>query len=112
MYEHNPKVKDEYLAANPGLQGKRALEILDDVVNALGDEGLLVILDNHVSRADWCCTEYDCNGLWYTDEYPAAKWIEDWKGIVTRYKDKRHVVEPDVGERVRHLHHLAGEPVP
>jgi endoglucanase len=101
MYEHNPKVKDEYLAANPGLKGKRALEILDDVIDALGHEGLLVLLDNHVSRADWCCTEYDGNGLWHTDKYPADKWVEDWKGIVARYKHKRPVVGAELRNEVR-----------
>jgi hypothetical protein len=62
--------------------GKRALEILDAVVDALGREGLMVILDNHVSRADWCYAGTDGNEFWYSSQYPEARWIEDWKGIV------------------------------
>ena len=31
LVEENPVVADQYLAANPRLQGKRALEVLDDV---------------------------------------------------------------------------------
>ena len=44
----------------------------------------MVILDNHVSRADWCYAGTDGNEFWYSSRYPEARWIEDWKGIVSR----------------------------
>jgi hypothetical protein len=25
---------------------------------------MMVILDNHMTDADWCCQRADCNGLW------------------------------------------------
>jgi len=34
----------------------RALDILDKVINSLASYGLFVILDNHMSDADWCCS--------------------------------------------------------
>lgn len=101
MYEHNPVVQDKYLAANPGLKGKHALDVLDSVINAIGHEGLIVILDNHVSRADWCCTPQDKNELWYTDQYPESKWISDWKSIVKRYKNRPYVVGAELRNEVR-----------
>ena len=33
----------------------------------------MVILDNHVSRADWCCSETDGNGFWYNADYPETE---------------------------------------
>jgi len=39
----------------------------------------MVILDNHVSRADWCCNDTDGNGLWYNADYPEKQWIADWQ---------------------------------
>lgn len=101
MYERNPVVQDSYLTANPELKGKRALDVLDNVISALGHEGLMVVLDNHVSRADWCCTSEDGNELWYTDQYPESKWISDWKGIVGRYKNRPYVVGAELRNEVR-----------
>jgi endoglucanase len=43
-------------------------EAFGHVVDALGSAGLRVILDNHVSKASWCCNLDDGNGWW--DEAP------------------------------------------
>ena len=55
---------------------------------ALARAQSMVILDNHVSRADWCCKDEDGNGLWYNEEYPEEKWLVDWESIVRRYKNQ------------------------
>ncbi|REH29619.1 endoglucanase [Kutzneria buriramensis] len=101
MYEHNPVVADRYVRANPELKGKRALDVLDRVVDALGRAGLMVVLDNHVSRADWCCNGKDGNGLWYTAAYPESHWIADWRGIVTRYRNRPQVVAAELRNEIR-----------
>ena len=51
---------------------------VDAVIAALAHRHIMVILDNHVSRADWCCKDDDGNGLWYNAEYPEEKWLADW----------------------------------
>jgi endoglucanase len=101
MLEKNPLVTASYLSKNPALQGKHALEVFDEVIAALAKEGLLVILDNHVSRADWCCSDTDGNGLWYTQTYPQAAWIADWQTIVLRYQNQPAVVGADLRNEVR-----------
>lgn len=65
MVETNPVIDNSRLAANPSLVGQRALGVFDAVVAALANEGLLIILDNHMSNANWCCSDTDGNGLWY-----------------------------------------------
>ncbi|WP_406631513.1 glycoside hydrolase family 5 protein [Amycolatopsis sp. WGS_07] len=101
MYQRDPAVNDAYLAANPGLKGKHALEIFDRVIDALGREGLMVVLDNHVSVADWCCSPSDGNAFWYTDDYPEPVWIAHWKGMAARYRTKPHVVGAELRNEVR-----------
>jgi len=86
IVEDNPAVPAYALNANPELRGKHSLSIMDTVIQSLAAEGLMVILDNHVSRSDWCCNEKDGNGLWYSREYPEVRWLEDWKTLVRRYK--------------------------
>jgi len=99
--EHNPVVPDYAVRENPQFKGKRAMEIVDAVVNALAKAHIMVILDNHMSRADWCCSEKDGNGLWYNAEYPESKWLADWRTIAGRYQHERWVIGADLRNELR-----------
>src|SRR5271170_6821917 len=99
--EHNPRVPDYAVKANPQFKGKDAMEIMDAVIHALAQAHIMVILDNHMSRADWCCSETDGNGLWYNAEYPETKWLADWQTIVRRYKNEPWVVGADLRNELR-----------
>jgi len=99
--ERNPQVPDYAVKANPQFRGRHAMEVMDAVIRALADAHIMVILDNHVSRADWCCSETDGNGLWYNAEYPETKWLTDWQTMVRRYKSERWVVGADLRNELR-----------
>lgn len=99
--EKNPVVPDYAVKANPQFRCKRAMEVMDAVIAALAKARIMVILDNHVSRADWCCKDDDGNGLWYNDEYPEEKWLADWRAIVLRYKKQPWVVGADLRNELR-----------
>ena len=99
--EKNPVIPDYAVRANPQFRGKRAMEVMDAVIAALAEARIMVILDNHVSRADWCCKDDDGNGLWYNDEYPEEKWLADWRTIVLRYKKQPWVVGADLRNELR-----------
>ena len=101
LVEENPVVRPDLLAANPRLQGKRALDVLDAVIRELGRNGLMVILDNHRSRADWCCDEVHGDGLWYTREYPESAWIADWRAMARRYRHAHNVVAAELRNEIR-----------
>ncbi len=100
LVERNPVVPDRALTANPDLRGRRALDVLDLTVAALTNRGLMVVLDNHNSDAEWCCGE-DGNELWYNERYPESSWIADWKAIVARYLDDPLVVGVDLRNEPR-----------
>ncbi len=101
MVETNPRVGLDHLRANPALLGKRALEVLDAVIEALWAEGLVVILDNHMSDADWPNGERDGNGLWWNDRYPEKSWIADWRALARRYRSVPAVVGADLRNEPR-----------
>ena len=101
MVERNPLIAEPLLSKNPQLVGKRALEVLDAVIAALAHQGLLVVLDNHTSDADWCCTETDENGLWWNGRYSETAWIGDWRTLVQRYRDQPAVVGADLRNEPR-----------
>jgi endoglucanase len=99
--EHNPVVADYAVKANPRFRGKHALDVMDAVITALARAHIMVFLDNHMSRADWCCSETDGNGLWYNAEYPESKWLSDWETIVRRYRNEPWVVGADLRNELR-----------
>ena len=101
LVESNPVVASEIVSANPALQGKTALEVLDAVIDALARQNLVVILDNHRSRGDWCCDTAHGDGLWYTAEYPEEKWIADWEEMAQRYLSQPAVVGADLRNELR-----------
>ena len=99
--EKNPVVPDYAVRANPKFRGKHAMEIMDAVIAALAKAHILVILDNHMSDADWCCSETDGNGLWYNANYSEEKWLADWRTIIRRYKNQAWVVGADLRNELR-----------
>lgn len=88
----NPVVDERVVAANPGLVGRHALDVLDAVVAALGHEGVLVWLDNHMLDTDWCCDRADCNGFWFNSRWTEQDWVSAWRLLANRYKDTKAVV--------------------
>ncbi len=100
LVEHDPVVPARALTANPALEGLHALDVLDRVVAALTGRGVMVILDNHNSDAEWCCGR-DGNELWYNARYPESSWIADWKAMARRYRHDPLVVGVDLRNEPR-----------
>lgn len=101
MVERNPVVDADLVAANPALRGRRVLAVYDAVVKALTREGLMVILDNHRSRGDWCCDAAHGDGLWYSPAYPESTWLADWRTMAGRYRDNPRVIAAELRNEIR-----------
>lgn len=101
LYESNPVVPAYALTANPNMESENALPVLDQVIGALTNAGIMVILDNHNSDAEWCCSNTDGNSLWYNTRYPETSWIADWQGMVQRYENNPWVIGADLRNEPR-----------
>lgn len=101
LYFKSPPVNASAVSANPTLAGKPAMDAFDAVVEALTSNGVMVILNNHISRAGWCCSNDDGNGLWYTSEYPTSSWQSMWVRLAKRYKSNPLVVGADLRNELR-----------
>lgn len=101
MVESNPVVGNYALAANTSLEGENALTIFDTVVNTLTSNGIMVILDNHMSNAGWCCSTTDNNELWYNSQYPQSNWVADWQTMAQRYVSNPLVIGADLRNEPR-----------
>lgn len=101
LVEEDPVVAADHLAANRDLQGRHALEVLDAVVAALAKHGLMVVLDNHRSRADWCCDAEHGDGLWHSPDHPESSWLAAWRTMAARYRDVGNVVGAELRNEIR-----------
>jgi endoglucanase len=101
MWESNPVVSDAYLTANPQFEGETADTIYEQVVDDLADAGLMVVLDNHTSNAEWCCSSTDGNTLWYNSDYPQSAWLADWESMAEEFENVPQVIGADLRNEPR-----------
>jgi endoglucanase len=69
-------------AKNPQFTAKtKRLEVFDAVARELAAQGIYVHLDNHVSKATWCCGTGDGNAWFGDTHFDAKKWVRGWAYI-------------------------------
>eukprot|EP00929_Paragymnodinium_shiwhaense_P047395 TRINITY_DN24044_c0_g1_i8.p1 TRINITY_DN24044_c0_g1~~TRINITY_DN24044_c0_g1_i8.p1 ORF type:complete len:331 (-),score=53.93 TRINITY_DN24044_c0_g1_i8:95-1087(-) len=95
-FVENPAVAEEDLTANPQLKGLKFQDIFDKVVEALTGQGLMVIINNHLSVSGWCCDTSQDEGYWYVPKYDESKWIASLAGMADRYRANPLVVAFDI----------------
>jgi len=109
MVRKNPTINPELLAANADLVGSRALDVFHAVVDALTDAGLAVIINNHITRARWCCDGNLCDAAWSNDylgplctvSQTEDEWVENWETIMRPHVRNPFVVGVDLRNEVR-----------
>lgn len=99
----NPVVDRLALTHNPELVGLTAMEIFKKVVAALSAKGVMTILNNHISKAGWCCSETDGQGLWWTKEYSEDQWLQSLSNITNAFKSDPYVVAVDLRNELRKM---------
>lgn len=88
------------VAKNPFLAGSTTTrDVFGAVVDALWERGVMTVLDNHVSKASWCCNLDDGNGWWasafgynqWNSRYfDTDKWLAGLKAMATWAGGGRH----------------------
>jgi len=111
-------MSDAYTAAvakNPFLATATTRDVYGAIVDQLWQRGVMTVLDNHVSKASWCCNLTDGNGWWdtasgyndgnsrffHTGEWLAglqsmAAWAQGHRGIVAM--SLRNELRPFLGQ--------------
>ena len=75
---------------NPDLKGLQGLALMDRIIQGARKAGLKVILDRHDPSAD------QRTALWYTDQVPQSRWIQDWVMLAKHYKGNSTVIGADL----------------
>ncbi|KAF2706230.1 glycoside hydrolase family 5 protein [Pleomassaria siparia CBS 279.74] len=72
-------VLNQILAHNPTFsKNTTRLQVFDAVAKELDKQGIILHLDNHVSKAFWCCGENDGNGWFGEKFFIVENWIRGW----------------------------------
>lgn len=73
-------VLDQILKNNPMFtKNTTRLQVWDAVGKELSEQGVIIHLDNHVSKAFWCCGDDDGNGWFGEKFFNVEQWI---RGLV------------------------------
>ncbi|RDL38898.1 Uncharacterized protein BP5553_03238 [Venustampulla echinocandica] len=77
--KNGPTVLNKILAKNPQFTASTTrLQVFDAVAEELAAQGVYLHLDNHMSKATWCCGTGDGNA-WFGDTYfDVKKWTRGW----------------------------------
>jgi len=75
---------------NPDLKGLKGLALMDRIVQGAGKLGLKIILDRHDPTADLRPQ------LWYTNQIPQERWIQDWVMLAQHYRGNETIIGADL----------------
>jgi endoglucanase len=117
LVECNPKIPVSLVGHDQTLRNLAAagtltaMDVFDYVINALAQNGLYVILDNHTTDAGFCCDyggKPDNNGLWWSSQEDTTDfatgqihWEADWTTMVQRYMSQPAVIGVDLRNEPR-----------
>jgi len=82
---------------NPAMLRLTVREAYDAVVRSLGDAGVMVVLDNHVSRPQWCCGREDGNGFFGDLYFDTDEWVRGLEIVANRFRGFPQVSSRIVG---------------
>lgn len=90
--ENGTLVLEKILSFNPTFTvNTTRLQVFDAVANELAAQGVYVHLDNHMSRATWCCSTSDLNAWFGDTEFIVIKWLRGWKYMAAHVSQKNHL---------------------
>lgn len=83
---------DLIIKSNPNIANYSIFEIYDTVISELTTNDMMIILDNHVSKASWCCNNNDGNS-WIGDTYfNNDTWINSLYFMGSKYSSNKNVI--------------------
>ncbi|KAF5443052.1 hypothetical protein F2P56_035645, partial [Juglans regia] len=88
-------------ANNPSIVDLPLLQAFQAVVSSLGANNVMVILDNHISKPGWCCSNSDRNGFFGDQYFNPDLWIEGLTRMATIFNGVDNVVGMSLRNELR-----------
>lgn len=80
---------------------KRNIIMFQAVVSSLGNNNVMVILDNHISKPGWCCSNSDGNGFFGDQYFDPDLWITGLTRMASMFKGVPNVVGMSLRNELR-----------
>ncbi|KAK7949664.1 cellulase family protein [Apiospora saccharicola] len=102
---------------NPDLAGGTREQVFAAVIGALWERGVMTLLDNHVSKASWCCNLTDGNGWWNKAEvyvadnsryFDTEAWLDGIEAMATWARAQPGVAAMSLRNEMREVPVLQG----
>ena len=78
-------VKNGVKKHNPEILKMTVAKAFQTVINALGSEKIMVILDNHISQPRWCCSLDDGNGFFGDCNFNPSEWLQGLSFVAVQF---------------------------
>ncbi|KAL6851459.1 hypothetical protein ACP4OV_020392 [Aristida adscensionis] len=86
---------------NPDLLDLNLIDAFKAVVRGLGESGVMVILDNHVSKPGWCCGREDGNGFFGDAYFDPEVWVDGLARMAAMFAGVDNVVGMSLRNELR-----------
>lgn len=86
---------------NPSFIDLPVIQAFQAVVKNLGDNNIMVILDNHISKPGWCCSNFDGNGFFGDKYFDPNVWIKGLIRMATLFNGSSNVVAMSLRNELR-----------
>ncbi|KAK8449020.1 hypothetical protein SEVIR_7G149000v4 [Setaria viridis] len=88
-------------ANNPDFVDLKLIDALKAVVSSLGKHDVMVILDNHLSKPGWCCSNTDGNGFFGDTYFDPDVWVAGLKKMAAMFAGVDNVVGMSLRNELR-----------
>lgn len=111
MVTKNPVPYSQHLSANPDLIGLPAMDVFHAIIQSLTDANIAVIVNNHITKATWCCGADPCDAGWANGHLGGLcsvrqteeEWVRHWETIMTPHVNNSLVIGVDLRNEIRGL---------
>nr|GMD98730.1 glycosyl hydrolase 5 family protein-like isoform X2 [Ipomoea batatas] len=86
---------------NPNLLRLNLVDAWKAVVEEIGRHGIMMVLDNHVSKPMWCCADQDGNGFFGSVYFDPDEWLQGLAIVANIFKDTPMVVGMSLRNELR-----------
>ncbi|CAL5421240.1 unnamed protein product [Camellia sinensis] len=86
---------------NPSIIDHSLISAFQAVVSSLGDNNVMVILDNHISKPGWCCSKFDGSGFFGDQYFNPDLWIKGLSMMASLFTGTPNVVGMSLRNELR-----------
>ncbi|GMP82591.1 hypothetical protein CsSME_00036830 [Camellia sinensis var. sinensis] len=86
---------------NPSFIDHSLISAFQAVVSSLGDNNVMVILDNHISKPGWCCSKFDGSGFFGDQYFNPDLWIKGLSMMASLFTGTPNVVGMSLRNELR-----------